>query len=144
MRYGRIILFTKFMFIALLILFTNCKDQEDRVPFVVVDTQLNLALPIYQDLNIVGNWIYVSGGSQGIIVYRFSTDEFRAFDRHCTFNVPDQCRIEVDNSNIQAEDVQCCNSVFSIIDGTVQSGDAFVGLTQYQTSFFNNVVSITN
>lgn len=144
MKTSPIILFTKFLLIGLVILFINCKDQENRVPFVAVDIDLNLALPIYQDLNIVGNSIYVSGGSQGIIVYRFSTDEFRAFDRHCTFNVPDQCRIEIDASNIQAEDNECCGSVFSIIDGTVQSGDAFVSLTGYQTSFFNNVVSITN
>lgn len=144
MRTNKKILFTWFMFISLLIFGINCKDEANRVPFVQVNVDLNLNLPIYSPLNIVGNWIYISGGSQGIIVYRSSIDEFKAFDRHCTFNVPDQCRIDVDTSNIQAEDVECCNSLYSIIDGTVQSGDAFVSLTQYQTSFFGNTVSITN
>ena len=122
----------------------QCKDREDRVPFVPVDITLNLSLPIYSELNTVGNHINITGGSLGIIIYRLSTDEFKAFDRHCTFNVPENCRIDVDNSNIQAVDNNCCGSVFSIIDGTVQSGDAFVNLTEYQTSFFNNTVTISN
>ncbi|MEM7161355.1 MAG: hypothetical protein AAF487_02840 [Bacteroidota bacterium] len=122
----------------------SCKEQDQTVPNLPVDITLNLNLPIYSDLNTVGNHINVSGGSLGIIVYRLSVDEFKAFDRHCTFNVPDNCRITVDNSGIQAADDECCGSVFSIIDGTVQSGDAFVPLREYQTSFFNNVVTISN
>jgi len=128
----------------ILIGFSNCRDAEQVVPNVPVDIALDLNLPIYAPLNTVGNHIVVSGGSLGIIVYRLSIDEFKAFDRHCTFNVPEQCRVTVDNSNIQAEDIDCCGSVFSIIDGTVQSGDAFVPLREYRTTFFNNVVSITN
>lgn len=137
------ILFT----VALLMVFfsvTSCRDSDEVVPFVQVDVALNLNLPIYSDLNAVGNSINISGGSLGIIVYRLSNDEFKAFDRHCTFNVPSNCRLDLDNSNIQVEDNECCGSVFSIIDGTVQSGDAFVPLKEYQTSFFNNIVTITN
>ena len=99
------------------ILFSSCDDENERIPYVPIDVELNLTLPAYAPLQTVGNWIYITGGSQGIIVYRFSTDEFRAWDRHCTFNVSDNCRIEVDNSNIQAKDNECCQSVFSIIDG---------------------------
>jgi len=122
----------------------SCGDSDQVVPFVQVDVTLNLNLPIYSSLNTVGNSLNISGGSLGIVVYRLSNDEFKAFDRHCTFNVPDNCRLEIDNTNIQVEDTECCGSVFSIIDGTVQSGDAFVPLKEYQTSFFNNVVTITN
>ncbi len=133
--------------IGMLIIFSSiisCGDTDQAVPNVPVDIDLNLNLPIYADLNTVGNHLNISGGSLGIVVYRLSIDEFKAFDRHCTFNVPGNCRLDVDDTNIQVEDNECCGSVFSIIDGTVQSGDAFVPLREYQTSFFNNVVSITN
>ena len=123
---------------------TSCGDENERVPFVPVDIELNLTLPAYSPLQTVGNWIYITGGSQGIIIYRFSVDEFRAWDRHCTFVVPDNCRIDVDNSNIQAEDTECCQSVFSLIDGSVQSGDAFIPLQGYNTSLFGNNLRITN
>lgn len=127
-----------------IILCASCDDENERIPFVPVDFELNLTLPAYAPLQTVGNWIYITGGSQGIIVYRFSIDEFRAWDRHCTLNVPDNCRIEVDNSNIQAEDNECCQSVFSIIDGSVQSGDAFVPLQGYSANLFGNNLRITN
>ena len=137
------LLFTLVLLILAMLL-CQCKDNENRVPNVPVNISLNLNLPIYSELNTVGNHINISGGSLGIIVYRNSIDEFKAFDRHCTFNVPENCRVSVDNSGIQAVDNNCCGSVFSIIDGTVQSGDAFVGLTEYRTSFSNNIVTITN
>jgi len=132
---------------GMLIIFSSlvsCGDSDQVVPFVQVDIDLNLNLPIYSDLNTVGNHLNISGGSLGIVVYRLSIDEFKAFDRHCTFNVPGNCRLNVDDTNIQVEDNECCGSVFSLIDGTVQSGDAFVPLKEYQTSFFNNVLTIAN
>lgn len=135
-----------YLLLVLITLFSaqSCGDQQDRIPYVPVNIEINLNLPAYAPLQTVGNWIYLTGGSQGLIVYRFSNDEFKAWDRHCTFSVPDNCRIEVDNSNIQAEDTDCCQSIFSIIDGSVQSGDAFVPLQGYSTNYFGNTLSISN
>jgi len=70
-----------------------------------------------------------------------------AFDRHCTYQVENQCRINVDeDSNITAVDTECCNSVFTIIDGLPMSGPARRPLLRYQTTFNvnANTVRITN
>ena len=92
----------------------------------------------------VGGWVYITGGSRGIIVYRFSPDEFLAFDRHCTFQVEDGCRTDVDNTNITAVDSDCCGSKFLIVDGAPIDGPANIGLQHYNTQFDGNTLLITN
>jgi len=126
--------------IFLLIFTASCRDDEDqRVPRIQTDITLNLNLPEYNDLLNPGGWIYLTGGSRGIIVYRVNNDEFSAFDRHCTFNVPDACRVFVDeNSGLTAKDTLCCGSVFEIITGNVVEGPAQFQLQTFRTQFNQN------
>lgn len=115
---------------------TQCKkDAEDRVPSVPVDITINISLPSFINLTAPGGWVYLSGGSNGIIVYRNSTDEFTALDRHCTYQVDERDRVFVEDNNIIAVDSLGCGSKFSIADGLVTGGPAQFSLTQYQTNF---------
>jgi nitrite reductase/ring-hydroxylating ferredoxin subunit len=122
------------------------KDDDSQVPFVAVDITLNLDLPDNLPLLNPGGWLQVTGGSRGIIVYRINLDEFVAFDRHCTFEAEKGCKITVNSeSNVTAIDNQCCSSVFSIIDGFPQSGNAKRQLREYSTSFNGtNIIRIFN
>ncbi|NBW83641.1 hypothetical protein EBR21_18000, partial [bacterium] len=61
------------------------------VPFVPVDITIDIQLPSYSDLQGVGGWTYLNGGSKGIIVYRKGIDEFVAFDRHSPADVNGSC-----------------------------------------------------
>lgn len=116
--------------------FSQCKkDQDDRVPNVQVDITINISLPLYSELTVVGGFVYLTGGSNGILVYRATQDDFVAFDRHCTYDVPSYHRVTVDSTNIIASDLPGCNSGFIITDGSVVRGPAFVPLTPFLTSY---------
>ena len=115
---------------------SSCKkDREDRVPNVPVDIELFLNNPSFIGLSVVGGWAYISGGSRGIIVYRSGPEEFIALERHCPYDVNNNDRVHVTDSNILASDTISCGSIFVITDGSITQGPAEFPLTRYQTSF---------
>ena len=126
-----------FSLFLLLLIFLSCKkDKSIGVPAPPTDFTINLNLPDYSPLQIPGNWIYVNGGSRGIIIYRLGANDFVALDRHCTFNVQDRCRIVVDTvATTAARDHDCCGSLFSIVDGTPVEGSATLPLFRYNTTY---------
>lgn len=129
-----------FLALAIAALLANgCKkDRESAIPLVGVDININLNLPEYNALQVPGGWAYLIGGSEGIIVYRKSSDEFTAVDRHCTYQPADQCRVTVDGSGVIARDTTCCHSAFLLMDGSVTQGPAALGLKQYHTLYNGN------
>jgi len=133
--------------ITALLLFTTCKkdDRLDRVPSVPVNITINIQQPAYINLQTPGGWEYVLGGDNGIIIYRNAPNEFKAFDRQCTWQVDDFNRISVNEDNITATDASC-GSTFLIVDGSITEDPAFVSLTEYETSFnpTNSLLTITN
>lgn len=120
------------------------RTNPSGIPYVPVNYQLTVSNPEFAPLLAVGGWLYIGGGSRGIIVYRATPEEFRAFDRHCTFQVNDNCRVSVDNTDITAHDSECCDSKFLLVDGAPIDGPANLGLHQYNTTFDGNVVMIFN
>jgi nitrite reductase/ring-hydroxylating ferredoxin subunit len=132
--------------VLFLILSSNSceKGTPSGIPYVPVNYQLTVSNPEFSPLLAVGGWLYIGGGSRGVIVYRYTPDEFRAYDRHCTFQVNDNCRVNMDNTDITAVDEECCESKFLIIDGAPIDGPANIGLHQYNTSFDGNTLLIYN
>lgn len=131
--------------LAVAALLHGCKkEQQVAVPLVTVDISINLNLPEYNALQVVGGWAYVIGGSEGLIVYRTSADAFSAIDRHCTYQSADQCRVTVDESQVMARDTACCQSAFLLMDGSVVQGPAALGLKRYNTTFNGTVLRIFN
>ncbi len=123
--------------------FLKCSKNENNVPLTRVDISVNINQPAYFNLTAIGGWEYLQGGSMGLLVYRYSQDEIRAFDRHSTYRPEDRCRVEVDSSNLFAVD-PCSGSRFLIIDGSVERGPAGAPLQQYQTNFNGNILQIYN
>lgn len=127
------------------LLLSGCrKASSGGVPPVNVDIAINVNNPSYVDLSVPGGWIYLSGGSQGLIVYRASVDEFVAMDRHCPYQPSDLCRVFVDDTEVIARDTLCCNSAFVITDGSVVEGPAALNLQRYNTSFNGTTLRIYN
>ena len=129
----------KYLVLLLLPFFMGCKKDRDnsQVPRVPTDITINLNLPQYNPLVNPGSWVYVAGGSRGIIVYRLSVEDFTAFDRHCTYNITEGCRINVQDGTI-AKDEDCCNSELEFISGTRVSGPAQQVLQGFNTQFNPN------
>ena len=123
------------MFGMLTFIFSCKKSTNHPIPSVPFDITINTSLPSYNSLQGVGGWTYVTGGVQGIVVYRKSTDEFVAFDRKSPI-VSSECKqpLTTNPDNfLQLEDT-CTNAKFSLFDGSPISGSEF-GLRQYQTQW---------
>lgn len=128
-----------FSLILLTVVFGCKRDDDDalHVPRIATDVTININLPGFSALANPGGWVYVNGGSRGIIVYRSSINSFSAFDRHCPYQVEQGCKINVLDGTI-AEDEECCHSQFEIITGTPVSGSADRTLQHFNTQFNPN------
>jgi hypothetical protein len=105
-------------------------------------------------LNTVGGWVYLTGGilSRGILVYRLSTDEFKAYERTPTYK-PDSCcvyspeekcaKVIVEESGIIVKDT-CSGSRYLILDGSIVEGPAKYSLLQYRTNYDGDILHIYN
>ena len=133
------------LFFGMLLAGSGCrKETSGGVPLTQVDFQINVNNPAYNDLAVPGGWLYLTGGSLGIIVYRKSMEEFVALDRHCTYQPSELCRVHVDDTEVIARDTTCCGSAFLIMDGSVTQGPASLGLQRYNTSFNGSILRIYN
>lgn len=128
---------------ALLLLQARCNDPQQYIPYVPVDFSVNVNLPAYMDLSVPSGHVLVSGGSQGIILYRYTLDQFVALDRHATFDIPADCQVEVAEDGLLITD-PCSNSEWLILDGSVVSGDAVYPLHRYATQWNDPVLSVFN
>jgi hypothetical protein len=137
---------SRFGFICLVILIINsgCRDRNtNRVPDVPVNIAINIYQPDFFNLTVPSGWVYITGGSRGIIVYRKSTTEFVALERHSPFQPEDNCAVAVDADNIIVSD-PCSDSQWLITDGTIIQGPTAFALETYQTSFSDPILYITN
>lgn len=134
-----------YILITAILLISSCsKDNNNNIPLVNVNLFLNINNPEFITLNAPGGWYYYTGGSRGLILYRVSTSEFKAYDRHCTFDVNNTCGlVSIEVNNITAKD-DCCGSQFLITDGSITTGPATLPLKQYQTTFDGSVLHIFN
>ncbi|MDG1382110.1 MAG: hypothetical protein P8P45_07955 [Flavobacteriales bacterium] len=121
----------------------GCRDTPGVIPYVDVQVDLNLNLPAYNNLNFPGNWLYISGGSRGLIVYRYTLDEFVVLDRHATFDVAAGCQGSLSQDGYTIED-PCSESEWYIFDGSIIQGPTTAPLERYTTTWIPPVLSIRN
>lgn len=132
-------LFSLLMFFA-----PSCGKNRNPIPNVLVDLSVNINNPGYISLTIPGGYMYFSGGSRGIIAFRKSSDEFNAFDRHCPYEAENSCGImSVQSDNVTMK-CGCCETTFSLYDGTLQAGPASNPAKMYGTSFDGTNLRIYN
>ena len=150
MKTSKIIIKTRnyTVLVLFLLIFSACDENKSPIPVVPVDIYLEgiNSDPQYYDLQNLGGYVYITGGVSGIIVYRSSADEFKAYERACPYD-PDCGRITVDSGNLNAIDSLCCHSEFSLLlDGAVSQGPAQFPLRQYQRIYDpnNQVLHIKN
>ena len=135
-------------FFAILMVFfvISCnKKQANQIDINVdIDFTIYPNTLEYQELNVVGGYIYLTAPlpSYGIIVYRTSYTDFMAYDRRPLIDnesCPDN-RLNVDGLCI-ADD---CNGLqYNILDGFNINGDG-THLYWYQTEFDGTALRIHN
>ena len=134
-------IFLTFLFFSF---FFSCDTSQDNIPYIYVDIYIDLNKPEFFELNAIGNYVYITGGYQGIIVYRSSLDEFFAYERTCSYDI--DCRVDVDEKTGYMIDT-CCGSEFSLsMDGVVAKGPATLPLRKYKAIYYpnNKTLRITN
>lgn len=119
------------------------KDETQYIPYVYVDFYCSISNPQFINLNAVGGWVYVTGGSRGIILYRKSNDEVQAYDRHCPYLPENSCGLLQVRNTTTAIDT-CCGSEFLLSDGSVLKQPSSYPMLRYQTTFDGNQVHVFN
>ncbi len=128
-------IFLLFAFAALLF---GCRKNDavvNPIPNITFETFINLNLPQYQPLELVGNYAYATGGYKGLLIYRYSPTEFRALDRACSFDPFEECHLlSVDTNAALWINCACCESRFDF-NGFVTNGPALAPMRQYQLQY---------
>lgn len=146
------------LFLVLLItsfLLITCNKNDD---FPIDTGYVNITIrpnsTEYIELNNVGGWVYLTADepSRGIIVYRMTMDEFKAYERTPTYK-PDSCciyepyikltKVIVEESGITALDT-CSGTQYLLIDGSVIAGPAQYPLVPYNTDYDGEYLHIYN
>lgn len=112
----------KFIFLVLLFLSISCEKNEtiDFLPKIMVNENINLNLPQYQNLLTPSGWVYTNGGLKGIIIQStgIGTPPFKAFERACPNN---DCNSPMTFDGSLKMKCPCDLSEYSIIDGSPQT-----------------------
>jgi len=128
-------------------LINSCKKGEDPnsdIPYAHINVVINPNSTLYQELNIVGGWMYypyVNPPSRGLIIYRMTQEDFLAFERTPPSNSNACCDPEtllctflvVDDYYPFVYDT-CSDYSYQILDGSPMA-PATVPLKQYMTSY---------
>ena len=107
---------------------SSCMDSNDYIQDVYVNIEISVNQPEYSDLDAIGNSIFITGGVRGIIIYHSNVNDYRAFDRNCSFEPSTQCA-QIDSINSTIASCNCCSSKFLIFGklGTIFGYSLFFG-----------------
>jgi hypothetical protein len=136
--------------LALMIGFLSCNKSgtpsanNNPVPSRPVEMSLYPNDPTYFKVQFIGGWMYVSGGINGIVLYRKSEEEFVAVERTSS-QLPDNAAaaVKVMSDNFTLRD-SISDSHWRIFDGTVTKGPATWPLRLYYTSYDGSRLIIRN
>ena len=120
----------------------NTDDSSCTYPFYV---NIDLNLPEYSDLQISGSSIFIEGGVEGIIIYHGIGNDYKVYDRNCSYEPSLSCSV-IDSVNSGIAFCGCCASAFLISNtGEAISAPALLSLKTYNFSLDdNNVLHIFN
>lgn len=143
----------KYLVLLLTISLLSCENNtSNRNPFlqeVSFNFDLNLNLPLYNNLNTIGNPVFVGNtgvGTRGAFVMRTSFETFFAFEASCPNHVPNECS----TMTIQGQNVICsCEDFeYSLFTGEhlnrPEDGSRTFDLLFYRTTLTGNTVIISN
>ncbi|MCD6567081.1 MAG: hypothetical protein J7K53_14175 [Bacteroidales bacterium] len=149
---------SKILLITLsLLIFVSCaKKKEEIIPNTYVNFTIRLDDPMFTNLHAIGNSVIITseyaGRSSagydynGIIVYRFSEDEFYAFDRTCPYNISNSISVTTENTSDPIAKCPECGSEYVLpsLAFPTEKGPSRVPLKQYNTNFDGVTISVYN
>lgn len=136
-------LISVFLILSLLI---NCEsdDQNNLLPYVLVNETINLSNPEFINLQVPGGWAYANGGIKGIIIYNLNGSTYKAFERSCPQLLPSPCTQMTVEQSFKMK-CPCDQSEFNILNGTPLTPNINYVVREYKVTIINtNILKITN
>lgn len=124
---------------------SSCQEENwmSPIPYVIVDTTINLSNQQFLPLRINGGYVEILGGYKGILIYRHSATDYRAFEKASPHRTDEICAyVYVDPSGLFLRE-GCDNSVYDF-NGQASGGISQFPLQQYQTHLDGNYLHIYN
>ena len=122
------------------ILIFSCNSKDDFIQNVYVNETIPLNLPEYSEILTPGNSIFVEGGVEGIIIYHGVGEDYKVYDRNCSYEPSLACS-HIDSVNSGIAYCGCCTSAFLISNtGEPINAPALLPLKEYKWSLDNNNV----
>jgi len=126
------------------LLLSSCVNKDDYICNTYINIDLDLSLPEYSDLTVLDNSIFIEGGCAGIIIYHFATNEYKVYDRNCSYEPSLACSF-IDSVNSAVAYCGCCSSAFLLSqDGAAANAPALLPLKMYNWSLTNDILRISN
>jgi len=128
------------------LLVSACKKEVNApvIPYVYVNFSLNPNGTQFIHLNSVNGWETVTGGYNGILLFRKSINEFMAFERACPYDpLATGAQVRVDTSWITCY-CPVCKSKYILYDGSPYQGVSHFPLKQYTTNYDGNLLYVSN
>lgn len=126
------------------LLIASCTSKENYIAEVYVNILIDLSLPEYSDLQVSGNSIFIDGGVEGIIIYHGVGDDYKVYDRNCSYEPSLACSY-IDSVNSGIAYCGCCTSAFLLAqDGASANSPALLPLKKYYWTLSGSQMRIFN
>lgn len=125
--------------------FISCESNRGEIiPYVKVDLYLFLYADL-ADMGIGTTKVIQGEGVNGIVLYRVTDLEFRAFDRTCTLWPEHNAAVVEDPGFFGVFECPECGSTYLLMNGgEPNSGPATYPLVEYRTAIQGDVLHIFN
>ena len=135
------------------------RSVNPNIPRVVINVTINPNTTIFQELNTPGGWIYleeqpgiyIPSGSRGVIVYRMTMTEFKAYERQPP-NFPFECcddnyytcgKLVVGGNYPFVKDT-CNDNLYQLLDGSLFQGVGQYPLIEYNAMYDGALLHVFN
>ena len=119
-------------------LILSCNSKDDYIADVYVNELIDLSLDPYNKLITPGSSIFANGGVKGIIIYHGVGNDYKVYDRNCSYEPSLSCS-KIDSLDAGIAYCGCCPSFFLINDnGRSIYGPDLKDLKKYNWSLSNN------
>ncbi len=131
--------------LAVLVGISSCQEENwlSPIPYVIVDTTINLSNQQFLPLRLDGGYVEILGGYKGILIYRHNSTDYRAFEKASPHRTDEVCAyVYMDPSGLFLRE-GCDNSVYDF-SGQASGGISQFPLQRYQTHLEGSYLRIYN
>ena len=130
--------------LSALFFLSTCNTKDDYIQEVYVNINIDLNLPEFSDLQVSGNSIFIEGGVEGIIIYHGVGNDYKVYDRNCSYEPSLSCS-QIDSVDAGIAYCGCCTSAFLLSNNaSVLNSPALLPLKKYYWTLTGSQMHISN